>query len=120
MQGAAIVDDVGDELGRGRFGLTGGGERRPAEVEVGDLGQKLGTILDEMRSHSHGMRHAGAPIQVFVYFSVAGGTGSGAFLPFAYLCRDFACQQPVSEPEALYEQIVGRPVPDGMSIRRPA
>ena len=39
---------------------------------------------------------------------------------FAYLCRDFACQQPVSEPEALYEQIVGRPVPDGMSIRRPA
>ncbi len=57
-------------------------------VEVGDLAQKLTSILSEMRSHAHGMRHAGAPIQVFVYFSVAGGTGSGAFIPFAYLCRD--------------------------------
>lgn len=57
-------------------------------VEVGDLGQKLGSILSEMRAHGHGMRGVGAPIQVFVYFSVAGGTGSGAFLPFAYLCRD--------------------------------
>ncbi|HEY8432248.1 MAG TPA: tubulin-like doman-containing protein, partial [Sandaracinaceae bacterium] len=35
-----------------------------------------------------GMRRHGAPLQVFVYFSVAGGTGSGAFLPFAYLLRD--------------------------------
>lgn len=57
-------------------------------VEVGDLAQKLTSILSEMRSHAHGMRHTGAPIQVFVYFSVAGGTGSGAFIPFAYLCRD--------------------------------
>jgi uncharacterized protein YyaL (SSP411 family) len=37
---------------------------------------------------------------------------------FAYLCRDFVCQQPVSEPEALYEQITGRPVPSGSTIRR--
>ncbi|MEZ4449965.1 MAG: tubulin-like doman-containing protein [Nannocystaceae bacterium] len=57
-------------------------------VEVGDLGQKLASIVSEMRAHGHGMRSTGAPLQVFVYFSVAGGTGSGAFLPFAYLCRD--------------------------------
>ena len=36
----------------------------------------------------------------------------------AYLCRDFTCQRPVTEPDELYEQIVGRPVPAGMSIRR--
>jgi uncharacterized protein YyaL (SSP411 family) len=35
---------------------------------------------------------------------------------FAYLCRDFACQRPVSDPEALYEQITGRPLPEGMSM----
>jgi uncharacterized protein YyaL (SSP411 family) len=27
---------------------------------------------------------------------------------FAYLCRDFACQAPVSEPDALYQQLTGR------------
>jgi uncharacterized protein YyaL (SSP411 family) len=36
----------------------------------------------------------------------------------AYLCRDFVCQQPVSDPEALYEQITGRPIPAGSTIRR--
>jgi uncharacterized protein YyaL (SSP411 family) len=35
---------------------------------------------------------------------------------FAYLCRDFACERPVSDPEALYEQITGRPLPEGMSM----
>lgn len=37
---------------------------------------------------------------------------------YAYLCRNFTCQRPVSEPEELYELLVGRPVPEGMSIRR--
>jgi uncharacterized protein YyaL (SSP411 family) len=32
---------------------------------------------------------------------------------FAYLCRDFACQAPVSEPDALYEQITGQEPPSG-------
>jgi len=32
---------------------------------------------------------------------------------FAYLCRDFACQAPVSEPDALYEQITGQKPPSG-------
>jgi uncharacterized protein YyaL (SSP411 family) len=28
---------------------------------------------------------------------------------FAYLCRNYVCQAPVSDPDALYEQITGRP-----------
>jgi uncharacterized protein YyaL (SSP411 family) len=35
---------------------------------------------------------------------------------FAYLCRDYACEAPVSEPDALYEQLTGRPVPEGMRL----
>jgi hypothetical protein len=57
-------------------------------IESGDMIQKLQAITNELRSHAHGMRHQSAAIQVFVYFSVAGGTGSGGFLPFAYLMRD--------------------------------
>lgn len=57
-------------------------------VEVGELTRQLQDVLADLRSHQHGMRKQGAPLQVFVYFSVAGGTGSGAFLPFAYLLRD--------------------------------
>jgi uncharacterized protein len=37
---------------------------------------------------------------------------------FAYLCRDFTCQAPVSEPDALYEQITGQQPPAGSPIRR--
>lgn len=57
-------------------------------IEVGELTGQLSDLLGQLRSHQHGMRRQGAPLQVFVYFSVAGGTGSGAFLPFAYLLRD--------------------------------
>lgn len=57
-------------------------------IEVGELTRQISDLLAELRSHQHGMRRHGAPLQVFVYFSVAGGTGSGAFLPFAYLLRD--------------------------------
>ncbi|MEM9070915.1 MAG: tubulin-like doman-containing protein [Myxococcota bacterium] len=57
-------------------------------VEVGEVTRQLQDVLAGMMSHGHGMRRHGAPLQVFVYFSVAGGTGSGAFLPFAYLLRD--------------------------------
>ncbi|MEO6652880.1 MAG: thioredoxin domain-containing protein [Ilumatobacteraceae bacterium] len=32
---------------------------------------------------------------------------------FAYLCRGSVCQLPVSDARALYEQISGRPLPDG-------
>ncbi|MEJ7801257.1 MAG: thioredoxin domain-containing protein [Ilumatobacter sp.] len=35
---------------------------------------------------------------------------------FAYLCRGSVCQLPVSDPEALYEQISGRPLPDGANL----
>lgn len=57
-------------------------------IEVGELSRQLSDILTELRSHQHGMRRQGAPLQVFLYFSVAGGTGSGAFLPLGYLLRD--------------------------------
>lgn len=35
---------------------------------------------------------------------------------FAYLCREYVCQQPVDTPEALWEQIVGKPLPDGVDL----
>ena len=57
-------------------------------AEVGDVTRKLQDVVQGLQHHGHGMRRHGAPAQVFVYFSVAGGTGSGAFLPFAYLMRD--------------------------------
>ncbi len=57
-------------------------------VEVGDLTRQLTDLVTSMTAHGHGMRDVGAAMQAFVYFSVAGGTGSGAFLPFAYLLRD--------------------------------
>jgi uncharacterized protein YyaL (SSP411 family) len=34
----------------------------------------------------------------------------------AYVCRDYVCEVPVSSPDALYEKITGRSVPDGMSM----
>ena len=34
----------------------------------------------------------------------------------AYLCREYVCEAPTETPEALYEQLTGHPVPDGLSI----
>ncbi len=34
----------------------------------------------------------------------------------AYLCHDHVCQQPVTTQEDLYEQITGRPVPEGATL----
>jgi uncharacterized protein YyaL (SSP411 family) len=34
----------------------------------------------------------------------------------AYLCRDHVCQQPVTTPEGLYEQLTGKPVPEGVNL----
>jgi len=36
----------------------------------------------------------------------------------AYLCREYVCDAPVDTPEALYEKITGRPLPDGITIGR--
>jgi hypothetical protein len=57
-------------------------------VEVGTLSARLSEIIDALRHHGEGMRKSDAAVQVFVYFSIAGGTGSGGFLPFSYLVRD--------------------------------
>ena len=35
---------------------------------------------------------------------------------FAYVCRDYVCEIPVDSPEALYEKLTGRSLPDGMSM----
>ena len=35
---------------------------------------------------------------------------------FAYVCRNAVCDLPVTEPEALYERITGRPLPEGATI----
>jgi hypothetical protein len=34
----------------------------------------------------------------------------------AYVCRNAVCDLPVTEPEALYERITGRPLPEGATI----
>ncbi len=34
----------------------------------------------------------------------------------AYLCRDYVCEAPTETPEALYEQLTGTPMPDGLSL----
>jgi hypothetical protein len=39
---------------------------------------------------------------------------------FAYLCRDFTCEAPVSDPDALYEQITGQASPTRASTKRRA
>jgi hypothetical protein len=81
-------------------------------IEVGELTRQLQDLLGELRSHQHGMRRQGAPLQVFVYFSVAGGTGSGSFLPFGYVLRDLIGDKAarlfgfVILPEA-FEDVVG-------------
>jgi uncharacterized protein YyaL (SSP411 family) len=35
---------------------------------------------------------------------------------YAYVCRNAVCDLPVAEPEALYERITGRPLPEGTTI----
>jgi uncharacterized protein YyaL (SSP411 family) len=34
----------------------------------------------------------------------------------AYLCRDYVCEAPVDTPEALFERLSGRPVPEGATL----
>lgn len=82
-------------------------------IEAGDMVQKLQALAHDLRSHAHGMRQQSASIQVFVYFSVAGGTGSGGFLPFAYMMRDILADRSARLigfailPEA-FESVVGQ------------
>ena len=37
---------------------------------------------------------------------------------YAYLCRDHVCERPVDTPEALWEQLAGQPLPEGIDVDR--
>ena len=58
--------------------------------ETDDLATRLIDILDELRHHSHTAADVETSPQAHIFFSVAGGTGSGTFLPFAYFLKSLA------------------------------
>ena len=57
----------------------------------GNLVPRFRRLLEELKSHEHGHRRLdSAEIRIVMCYSVAGGTGSGSFLPLAYTLRDQA------------------------------
>jgi hypothetical protein len=84
---------------RFRAGDTAGAGQIRIESRLGSYYQKrhggmipkIRKLLDELKAHEHGHRRlASSDIRIIVCFSVAGGTGSGSFLPMAYMLRDQA------------------------------
>jgi hypothetical protein len=84
---------------RFRAGDTAGAGQIRIESRLGSYYQKrhggmvpkIRKLLDELKGHEHGHRRlASSDIRIVVCFSVAGGTGSGSFLPMAYMLRDQA------------------------------
>lgn len=84
---------------RFRAGDTAGAGQIRIESRLGSFyQQKHGTLvprfrrlLEELKSHEHGHRRLDtSEIRIVMCFSVAGGTGSGSFLPLAYSLRDQA------------------------------
>ena len=61
------------------------------QVKHRDFLDKIRRQLEKLRSHEHGHKRLDTQeIRIVVCYSVAGGTGSGAHLPIAYLLRDLA------------------------------
>lgn len=57
----------------------------------GNMVPRLRRLLEELKRHEHGHRRLDtSEIRIVLCFSVAGGTGSGSFLPIAYTLRDQA------------------------------
>lgn len=57
----------------------------------GNMVPRLRRLLEELKSHEHGHRRLDtSEIRIVLCFSIAGGTGSGSFLPLAYTLRDQA------------------------------
>ncbi|MFB6264513.1 MAG: tubulin-like doman-containing protein [Bradymonadaceae bacterium] len=70
------------------------------QMKHGDFVPRFRRLLEELKSHEHGHRRLESDeIRVVICYSVAGGTGSGAFLPIAYTLRDEAAQ--LGKPEML-------------------
>lgn len=84
---------------RFRAGDTAGAGQIRIESRLGsyyqmkhkDMMARFRRILEGMKDHSHGHRRLTTPeIRIVMCYSVAGGTGSGSFLPLAYALRDQA------------------------------
>lgn len=63
------------------------------QMRHGDLVPRFRRMLEAMKSHEHGHRRLDTTeIRIIFCFSIAGGTGSGSFLPLAYTLRDLASE----------------------------
>jgi hypothetical protein len=84
---------------RFRAGDTAGAGQIRIESRLGafyqmkhkDFVPKFRRLLEQLKRHEHGHRRLDSQeIRIVVCYSVAGGTGSGAHLPIAYMLRDLA------------------------------
>ncbi|WP_164856091.1 tubulin-like doman-containing protein [Lujinxingia sediminis] len=61
------------------------------QMKHGDLVPRFRRLLESLKRHEHGHRRLDtSEIRIVLCFSIAGGTGSGSFLPLAYMLRDQA------------------------------
>lgn len=64
------------------------------EQDRGKIVQRMNAAMNVARHHDNPYRKNNPPhFNVFIYGSVAGGTGSGSFLPIAYLMRELISSQ---------------------------
>ncbi|MBA2664624.1 MAG: hypothetical protein H0U74_20220 [Bradymonadaceae bacterium] len=84
---------------RFRAGDTAGAGQIRIESRLGSYYQKkhgnmvarFRRLLEQLKSHEHGHRRLdSSEIRIVLCFSIAGGTGSGSYLPVAYMLRDQA------------------------------
>ena len=84
---------------RFRAGDTAGAGQIRIESRLGvfyqmrhkDFVPKFRRLLEQLKGHEHGHRRLDSQeIRIVLCYSVAGGTGSGAHLPIAYMLRDLA------------------------------
>lgn len=70
------------------------------QMKHGDFVARFRRMFEVLKSHEHGHRRLDtSEIRVVLCFSIAGGTGSGSFLPMAYMLRDQA--RALGKPQVL-------------------